>query len=294
MAGSALIERLSKGEVFIADGATGTNLQKFGLPVGAAAEQWVLENPAAILDLGKAFVNAGSQILLTCTFGGTRLRLAASGLADQFDFINREAVTLARRAVGTQAVFVAGSIGPLGHMLEPFGDVSIEEAENNFEDQARVLIEAGVDLIVVETQFDINEAQAAVRAVRRVSQDLPLVCSFSYDRGSRTMMGVSPQTMADAMTGLDVDILGINCGRSLEENLENLRQLRSSSELPLWFKPNAGMPEMDADGKPVYSLSPIEMGALATDWLSAGAQIVGGCCGTSPEHLAEIARAVAA
>jgi 5-methyltetrahydrofolate--homocysteine methyltransferase len=291
MVKSDFLARLAEGEVLVADGATGTNLQKRGLPVGAAAELWVLENPSAVLDLGKDFVAAGSQVLLTCTFGATRLRLEASGLGDQFDFINRQAVDLARQAIGQQAVFLAGSIGPLGHMLEPFGDVAVDDAEKTFEDQAQVLVDAGVDLIVVETQFDINEAQAAVRAVRKVSRDLPLVCSFSYDRGKRTMMGVSPAAMAEAMAGLDVDVFGINCGRSLAENLDNLQQLRSVTDKPLWFKPNAGMPEMDNDGKPTYSVSPQEMGALVPHWLEAGAQVVGGCCGTSPEHLAEIARA---
>jgi 5-methyltetrahydrofolate--homocysteine methyltransferase len=285
-------ERLATGEAFVTDGATGTNLQRMGLPVGASAEIWVLENPEAITNLARSFVEAGSDIILTCTFGGTRLRLEASGLADRFEEVNRKAVEIAQAATQGTDVLVAGSIGPTGHMLAPLGTLQEADAEANFRAQAQLLIEAGVDLLVIETQFDLNEAAAAVRGVRTVDGKIPLVCSFSYDRGTRTMMGVKPEDMAAAMGDLAVDVLGINCGRSLDENLAALGQLRQATDKPLWFKPNAGMPEMDEDGKPTYSVSPAEMGALAPAWLEAGAQLVGGCCGTSPEHLAAIAGAV--
>ena len=286
------IRRLAAGEVLVSDGATGTNLQQLGLPVGAAAEVWVLENPAAIQNLNKAFIDAGSDMILTCTFGATRLRLAASSLEHAFEEINRKAVEITRQAVGSQPVLMAGSIGPTGHLLAPLGTVSEAEAQADFEAQVRILQDGGVDLIVIETQFDINEAAAAIRGVRTAAPDLPLVCSFSYDRGTRTMMGVKPQDMAAAVGALEVDVLGVNCGRSLMENLEVLQELRKATDKPLWFKPNAGMPEMDADGKPTYAITPEAMGALVPDWVEAGAQIVGGCCGTSPEHLAEIAKMV--
>lgn len=285
-------KRLAAGELFVTDGATGTNLQRMGLPVGASAEIWVLENPEAIASLARSFVDAGSDILLTCTFGGTRLRLEASGLADRFEEVNRKAVEIEQAATKGMDVLVAGSIGPTGHMLAPLGTLQGEDAEADFRAQAQLLVEAGVDLLVIETQFDLNEAAAAVRGVRAVDDEIPLVCSFSYDRGTRTMMGVKPEDMAAAIGELAVDVLGINCGRSLEENLAALGQLRQATDKPIWFKPNAGMPEMDEDGKPTYSVSPAEMGALVSAWLDAGAQLVGGCCGTSPEHLAEIAGAV--
>lgn len=289
-----LRERLAAGEVFITDGATGTSLQRMGLPVGAAAERWVLENPDAIRSLEQAFIEAGSDIILTCTFGGTRLRLDASGLADRFEAVNCKAVQIAQEAAMATDVLVAGSIGPTGHMLSPLGTLSVEEAWEEFADQARILLESGVDLIVIETQFDMNEATAAVRGVRAMDSEIPLVCSFSYDRGTRTMMGVRPVQMAETIGALDVDVLGINCGRSLDENFEALLELREATDKPIWFKPNAGMPEMDADGKPTYSVTPEEMGALVPGWLEAGAQFVGGCCGTSPEHLAEIVKVVRA
>ena len=289
-----LLELLAAGETFVSDGATGTNLQKLGLPVGVAAELWVLENPEGISNLNRAFIEAGSDIILTCTFGGTRLRLAATGLADRFEEVNRKAAALTMEAAKGTDVWVAGSIGPTGHMLAPLGKVSAEEAEANFREQAQILCESGVDLIVVETQFDLNEAKAAVRGVRSVDAQIPLVCSFSYDRGTRTMMGVSPEVMAETFGALDVDILGINCGRSLDENLQALQMLNQVTDKPIWFKPNAGMPEVNLDGIPTYSITPAEMGALVPEWLEAGAQIVGGCCGTSPDHLAEIARSLRA
>ena len=286
-----LRKRLAAGEVFVIDGATGTNLQRIGLPVGASAEVWVLENPEAIANLERSFVDAGSDIILTCTFGGTRLRLDASGLADRFEEVNQKAVKIAQEMTRGTDVLVAGSIGPTGHMLAPLGTLNEEDAEADFQAQAKLLVEAGVDLLVIETQFDLAEATAAIRGVRAVDAQIPLVCSFSYDRGTRTMMGVKPETMAATIGELAVDVLGINCGRSLEENFQALGQLRQATDKPIWFKPNAGMPEMDEDGKPTYSVSPVEMGAMVPGWLEAGAQLVGGCCGTSPEHLAEIAKA---
>ena len=290
MTNKGFLERLQTGEVLVSDGATGTNLQQVGLPVGASAEIWLLENPDGIRDLNQAFIEAGADILLTCTFGATRRRLEASNLADQFSAINQQAVAITRSAAEGHDIFVAGSIGPLGHMLEPLGLVTVEEAETDFREQAALLCEAGVDLIVIETQFDLNEARAAIRGVRAIDSDIPLVCSFSYDRGAFTMMGVKPIQMAEEIGAMHVDVLGINCGRSLDDNLVALTQLRSATDKPLWFKPNAGLPEVDADGKATYSVTPEQMGALASDWVTAGAQVLGGCCGTSPEHLAQIAK----
>jgi len=292
MTNHVFLERLKAGEVLVSDGATGTNLQGQGLPAGVTAEVWVLENPEAIKALNQAFIQAGAEVLLTCTFGGTRRRLEASGLAEKCEAINRQAVEITRAATDGKDVFVAGSIGPLGHMLAPLGIVTVEEAEADFREQAALLCEGGVDLIVIETQFDINEASAAIRGVRAADPSIPLVCSFSYDRGTRTMMGVKPETMAAEIGALAVDVLGINCGNSLEDNLAALKQLRSATDKPLWFKPNAGLPEVGLDGATSYAVTPEEMGALVPEWKAAGAQIIGGCCGTSPEHLAQIARMV--
>lgn len=285
------MDRIRAGKVLISDGATGSNLQQRGLPNGRPGEWWVLENPAEIVRLASDFVQAGSDVILTCTFGANRLHLGQLGLADESERINRTAAALAREAAAGGEVFVAGSIGPTGQMLEPYGTLTAEAAEAAFAEQAQWLAESGVDLIVIETQFDLNEAAATVRGVRSVTS-LPLVCSFSYDRGTKTMMGVSPVKAARALDTAGIDLIGINCGRSLEDNLNALHELRSVSTLPIWFKPNAGLPVVDELGNSVYQTTPQQMAAKTPAWTAAGAQVIGGCCGTSPEHLEAIARAV--
>lgn len=285
---------LQQGAPLVADGATGTNLQKRGLPVGTPSDFWVLENPDAVLALHRDFVAAGSDIILTDTFGARELQLRKVNLGDKAAEINHRAVELAQKAVGDAPVWVAGSMGPLGELLAPYGSLTLAEAEAQFSAQAAAMLSAGVDLIVVETQYDLVEAQAAVRAVRALSAEIPLVCSFSYDRGVRTMMGVRPSQMAKTFADLNVDALGINCGHSLEDNLKCLQELRQSTALPIWFKPNAGLPHADENGETTYDAAPADMGGLVPGWLEAGAAVVGGCCGTSPEHLAAIAGAVKA
>jgi len=288
---ASILDRLRAGEVLASDGATGTNLQQRGLGRGVAAERWVLENPEQISRLHNDFIAAGADVILTSTFGATTIRLEQVGLAARAAEINRKAANLARQAANASGKLVAGSIGPTGQLLKPLGPLEEAEAEAVFAAQAQVLTTAGVDLLVIETQFDLGEARAAIRGVRSVS-DLPLVVSFSYDRGTRTMMGVRPAIMAAELTDLGVDVLGINCGRSLEDNFKALTELRSATRLPIWFKPNAGMPMLDEDASPTYTTTPEQMGAQAPAWVAAGAQIVGGCCGTSPAHLAAIVQAV--
>ena len=284
------LDAIQSGKILIADGATGSNLQMRGLPDGKSGEAWVLENPQAILTLANDFIAAGAEILLTCTFGASRLHLANMGLDAECEQINLTAAKLARQAAESSGAFVAGSIGPTGQMLDPYGPLAAADAEATFAEQARFLAAGGVDLIVIETQFDLGEAAAAVRGVRSVC-DLPLVCSFSYDRGTRTMMGVSPAKAARALHESGVDLLGINCGRSLADNLAALRELQAVTSLPIWFKPNAGLPVTDDLGNVVYQTTPQQMADAVPAWIAAGAQVIGGCCGTSPEHLSAIAAA---
>jgi 5-methyltetrahydrofolate--homocysteine methyltransferase len=285
------LERLNTGTPLVLDGATGTNLQTRGLPTGTPSDIWVLDNPAEVLRLHGDFIAAGSDLILTNTFGSSRLHLAHAGLESRFEETNRRAVELARQAAAASGTLVAGSLGPLGEMVEPVGTLSVEKAQAAYAEQARLLAEAGVDLLAIETQFDLNEALAAVRGVKSVT-DLPLVCSFSYDRGTRTMMGVRPAQAAQALEEAGVVAVGINCGRSLEDNLKVLQEVRAATALPVWFKPNAGLPHSDPEGKLVYDVQPEAMGIMTAAWLTAGAALVGGCCGTSPEHLKAIAQAV--
>lgn len=284
------LERILSGERMIADGATGTNLLQRGLPRGVPAERWVLENPDAVIQLHRDFIAAGAQIILTCTFGANPYRLEENNLGEKTIEINHRAVQLARQAIQDRSVWVAGSIGPLGKLLQPYGPITQEEAIAAYAEQAQALANAGVDFLLIETQFDLAEASAAVRGAHSVSR-LPVVVSFSYDRGVRTMMGVNPTQMAAEMAKLSVDMVGINCGRSLAENLTALKELRQATPLPIWFKPNAGLPKLNPDGSSTYDLTPKDMAAQVPEWIAAGASVIGGCCGTSPEHLAAIAKA---
>ena len=162
------------------------------------------------------------------------------------------------------------------------------DAEKHYREQAAALSKSGVDLLLVETQFDLSEASAAIRGAQAAS-DLPLIVSFSFDRGTRTMMGVSPTKFAQSVADMDLAAIGINCGKSLEDNLNALKELSGNTDLPIWFKPNAGLPTIDDAGLPTYDVTPEDMAAQVPDWIEAGARIIGGCCGTSPAHLKALA-----
>ena len=195
MTKKSFLERLQDGQILISDGATGTNLQKRGLPHGVTAEQWVLEQPDQIERLYRDFIQAGSNIILTCTFGGSPVRLEHAGMPGKTAEVNKQAAQLAHKAAKGTDVLIAGSIGPSGQMLKPLGPLEVDEAIASFAEQAKALEDGGVDFLVIETQFDIAEATAAIQGAQSVT-NLPIVCSFSYDRGVRTMMGVKPSQMA--------------------------------------------------------------------------------------------------
>jgi 5-methyltetrahydrofolate--homocysteine methyltransferase len=284
-----LTENLQKKSILISDGATGTNLQQRGLLKGKAPESWVLEKPEEIIRLEKDFISAGADIILTCTFGASSIRLVQNGIDKKPSEIINTAVQLAKKAVNSKDVMIGGSIGPLGHMLKPFGELDVEVARDNYLEQVKALVNAGVDFLTIETQYDITEVKIAVEACQ-IGSSLPIVCSFSFDRGTRTMMGVKPTQAASELENSGISMIGINCGKSLEDNLKCLIELRQSTHLPIWFKPNAGLPKVDEAGNTTYSISPEEMGQQVNQWISEGAAVVGGCCGTSPAHLEAIAK----
>jgi 5-methyltetrahydrofolate--homocysteine methyltransferase len=286
--------RLAAGDLLLADGATGTGYQAMGLAIGVAPEQWVEEQPDRVLELHRAFLDAGADIILTDSFGGTSLRLRDTPLAGRVSQVNRRAAEMARHAASARdGALVAGSMGPTGMLMEPLGDLTASIAAEVYAEQAGALAEGGVDLLLLETFFALDEARAAIEGVKRVT-DLPLVVSFSFDQGVRTMMGVSPAQMVAAMTPLGVAAIGANCGRSLEDMDAVLSELVvTKTGIPLWIKPNAGLPRMDGD-RARYDTSPETMGEYAARFIGAGARIVGGCCGTSAEHLASIARSARA
>jgi 5-methyltetrahydrofolate--homocysteine methyltransferase len=288
------IERLNAGEVLVADGATGSNLQKMGLKPGRPPEELVIDSPEIVQKLASSFVEAGSDIILTCTFGGSRLRLKDSKYADRAPEINTRAAELARKAASAcEGVLVAGSLGPVGALIKPYGPLEAEEVKATFAEEAQALVEGGVDFLLIETMFAFEEATAAFEAARSVT-DLPIVVSFSYDRGMRTMMGVKPKDVIKKYSEMGAVMAGANCGTTLE-NMEAIVKEYAATVpgFPLWVKPNAGVPHMDIQTEQgVYDMSPEDMGAYARKYVELGARVVGGCCGNSPAHVAAIAKAV--
>jgi len=284
-------DRLKAGQIIVADGATGTSYQQMGLGIGVAPEDWVFDEPDKVLALHTAFVDAGADIILTDTFGGTSLRLRESGYPGRATELNRAAAQLARRAAATKdGVLVAGSIGPTGMLMEPFGELTPAAAADAFGEQATALEAGGVDLLLLETFFALEEALAAIDGIRRIST-LPLVVSFSFDQGTRTMMGLSPTKMVEAIRPLGVAAIGANCGRSLADMERVVAELAAlDAGIPLWIKPNAGLPRMVGE-LARYDTGPAEMAEYAVRFIEAGASVVGGCCGSSPEHVAAIVAA---
>jgi methionine synthase I (cobalamin-dependent) len=289
----ALLARLRAGEVLLADGATGTMLQGVGLDAGQAPELWVLEQPDRIRALHQSYVDAGSDLILTCTFGGTRYRLESHGLADRVVELNRRAAELARE-IARDAVYVVGDMGPTGQLLQPLGPLTPQEVADAYAEQATGLVEGGVDLLLIETMSDLGEAGAAIAGARRVS-DLPIACTFSFDTHGRTMMGLRPGMVAQRI-GPQVEIVGANCGRDPAEYPDIIRAMRQalaqvSPRTILWAKPNAGLPHL-VDDTVAYDATPEQMGQITLELRQAGAQVFGGCCGTTPAHLAAMAQAL--
>jgi 5-methyltetrahydrofolate--homocysteine methyltransferase len=288
-----ILDRLDSGEVLIADGATGTMLVEAGLPTGVPGEAWVLERPEEIMNLHRAYVEAGSELILTSTFGGTRARLKAAGLQAEVPEISRRAAELARQVAG-DALYVGGDIGPTGEMMPPLGPLTYEAAVEQFAEQAQALAAGGVDCIYIETMSDLNEAKAAVEGAQQAC-DLPVFCTFSFDTHGYTNMGVSPTQAARAMTALGVSATGANCGHAPEEVLDILPQIREAAPdaeaIALIAKPNAGVPRL-IKRQVVYDGTPERMAELARRYVELGASIIGTCCGSSPEHIAAIREAV--
>ena len=286
------LERLRAGDVMVADGATGTNHQQNGLLPGSPPDEWVFDEPGKVAALARAFVQAGSDIILTDTFNGTRFRLKESKYADRVRELNVRAAEIARAAAGNRA-FVAGSMGPTGKLLEPLGELTQAECAEAYAEQAAALTEGGVDFLLLETFFALEEVRAAIEGVKRVSQ-LPLVVSISYDQGTRTMMGTRPVQVIEAIASLGIVAIGANCGKSPENMLEIVKEYAAHagrSGLPIWCKPNAGLPRLEGD-REIYDATPEIMGGFAAKYVAAGAQIVGGCCGNTPAHVAAIANAI--
>ena len=287
------LERLNGGEILVADGATGSNLQKMGLKPGKPPEDLIIDDPDTILKLASSFAEAGSDIILTCTFGGTRMRMKDSKYQDRTPEVNVRAAEIARKAASLNNGLVAGSMGPVGALIEPYGPLKADDVRATFAEQAKALAEGGVDFLLIETMFSFEETTAAFEGARSVT-DLPIVVSFSYDRGTRTMMGVKPKDVMKRYTEMGATLVGANCGSTLA-NMESVvkEYAETVPNFPLWVKPNAGVPHMDIETEQgVYDMGPEDMAEFSKKYVALGAKVVGGCCGNTPEHIAAIAKAV--
>ncbi len=269
----------------------GTMLQTAGLPPGTPPEGWLLDNAAAVLNVHRAYIDAGSELILTCTFGATRPRLERSGLSDRLEEINRRAVEIAREAAGDEA-FVAGDIGPMGEFLAPLGDLTYQEAVDIFAEQASALVRAGVDVLYIETMAALEEVRAAVEGALQVANGTSVTATLSFDSHGRTNMGTRPEEAAEALLDLGVDALGANCGATLDMTLGAVEIMhRVAPEMALVVKPNAGKPRM-VDNEVIYDATPEDMADYARQFATLGAKVVGGCCGSTPEHITAIAGAL--
>lgn len=287
-----LIERLKKGYALISDGAMGTQLMERGLRFGQCLELWNLTHGDVILDILRAYVEAGSEMVETNTFGGNSLRLKKYNLEDKTEEINRRAAEIAREAVGSK-VFVAGSVGPTGQFLKPLGPLTEEEVYETFREQITALEKGGVDTICIETMTDLKEAVLAVKAAKE-NTDLPVMSTMTFNKrakGYYTIMGVS---IRDAMKGLiqaGADVIGSNCGESTLEMIEITKEMRAFTDKFILIHTNAGLPTIKED-QPIYEESPQYMAEKSIELWKAGANIIGGCCGTTPEHIRAIAQAL--
>lgn len=278
-----LIQQLLAGGPVVTDGAWGTQLQQRGLAVGTCPDEWNLTHPQRVEQVPRAYVDAGSQIVLTNTFRANRVALAEFDLVDKVVEINQAAAAISIRAAGGRAR-VFGSIGPSGKMLLA-GQVSESELREAFVEQAETLAAAGVDGLVIETMSDLEEAKIALAAARDTGR--PVVCCMAFDSGKqldRTMMGITVEQAARELTSCGADVVGANCGQGIASYVEICRQLRAVTELPIWIKANAGLPRAEGD-QIVYDTTADQFADHAPALVQAGARFLGGCCGTGPDFV---------
>lgn len=287
-----MIAELVQDGPVVTDGAWGTQLQERGLEVGECPDLWNLAHPERVEAVARAYVEAGSRVILTNTFRANRIALAGCGAANRVVEINRAGAAISRRAAAGRALVFA-SIGPSGKMLVG-GEIGEEELAAAFREQSLALAEGGADALVVETLSDPAEARLAVAAAR--STGLPVVASMVFDTGKnrdRTLMGTTPEQAAAELTAAGADVIGANCGCGVAGYVAICRRLRAATDRPVWIKPNAGLPQL-VDGRAVYTMTPEEFAGYAPVFQEAGANFIGGCCGTGPEFIRAVKEALSA
>jgi 5-methyltetrahydrofolate--homocysteine methyltransferase len=291
---ASILSALAERKLLVSDGGWGTFLVAAGLGAGECPELWNIDHPDVVRNIAATYAEAGADIVMTNSFGGSRITLEPHGLAGRAAELNEAAARLSREAVG-DGIIVLASVGPTGKILM-MGDVTESEVYDAFAEQVTALERGGADACSVETMTAVDEAAIAARAVKE-NTSMQLVCSFTFtmrtDTGYRTMMGVSAAEMAQAMLAVGADVLGVNCSLGPAEMIEVVRDLRAAApDTPILVHPNAGMPRRADDGAITYPETPEGMAARVPDLVSAGASIVGGCCGTGPDHIRAIARVV--
>ncbi len=289
-----LSELLTASPYVVFDGAMGTMVQAAGLDDGGAAELWNVERADDVLAIHRAYLEAGSRVVTTNTFGGTRPRLDMYGLGDRVVELNRAAAELARQAADPYDALVAGDLGPTGELMEPLGTLSIDDTQQLFAEQLRGLLSGGIDLVLIETMSDLSEVEAAVRAAHTEAPDLPVVVTLSFDTNLRTMMGVTPAAAVTAATSLGVTAIGANCGRGpaeMESIMAQMVEVRPEGLL-LVAQSNAGLPVLVGDHFE-YDAPVDEMAAHAVRLRALGIDLIGACCGSTPDHLRAMSAALA-
>jgi len=294
-----LLERIIQGEILISDGAMGTFLHAKGLGAGECPESWCVSHPDVVKGIAEAYVAAGSDIVETNSFGGSSFKLKAYGFAGQVREFNRASAALAKQAMGDKG-YVAASVGPTGHIAEEEGgDVTLDRLYDCFKVQIMALAEGGADAICVETMSSLSEAVQAIKAAKE-NTVLPVICTFTFEAGAkgfRTMMGVKPDRAAKQAAAAGADIVGANCGNGIDNMIEITKQMRAAVPgVPILIHANAGAPVVE-NGKTIFKETPEYMASRVKDLIEAGANIIGGCCGTNPDHIAamaKVARALAA
>ncbi|MCE5262246.1 MAG: homocysteine S-methyltransferase family protein, partial [Deltaproteobacteria bacterium] len=283
------IHGLLRKRVLILDGATGTELHKRGLPAGVCPEAWSIAHPEAVAEIHAAYREAGSDIVYTSTFGANRLKMGAYNLTNVRE-TNRQLAEIAVRSAG--GGFVAGDIGPTGHFVQPFGEVPFEEAVALFKEQVQGLLEGGVDLFVIETMMDIQEARAALIAVRESCDHFCMV-TMTYEKHGRTLNGTDPVSALVTLQSLGADAVGCNCSAGPEGMLGLISAMKPHATVPLVAKPNAGLPTLVGDAT-VFDMDPARFALFAGPLVDAGVNLIGGCCGTTPDHIRALRDALAA
>ncbi|MFH1691733.1 MAG: homocysteine S-methyltransferase family protein [Candidatus Omnitrophota bacterium] len=282
-----ILNSLNK-KIFILDGATGTELQKYGMPNGVSPEKWCLENPSLLKKVHQNYINAGSNIIYSCTFGANRPKLSQYHIKDVQN-INKKLAKIAREAAGLK-VLVAGDIGPTGQFIEPYGNTSFDEAIHIFKEQVKGLLLGGVDLFVIETMLDIQEARAALIAVKELTDKFTMV-TMTYETHGRTLNGNDPISSLITLQSLGANAIGCNCSTGPQDMLRFIKLMKPLATVPIAAKPNAGIPKL-IQGKTTFDMCPKEFARFAKQLVHEGANMLGGCCGTTPEHIRALKDAI--